>query len=106
MFSDVSGFAISIFSVTLSTLPKSKVMTFGYHRAEIIGALTSILLIWGLTVVLMIEAYKRIITPPVVDAKIMFGVAIIGLIVNLTMMKVLNTTESEEKEEEENEVTY
>ena len=75
-------------------------MTFGYHRAETLGALTSILLIWALTVVLMIEAYKRIITPPIVDAKIMFGVAIIGLIVNLTMMKVLNTTEAEDEEDE------
>jgi zinc transporter 2 len=31
-------------------------MSFGYHRAEVIGALGSIILIWGLTILLFYEA--------------------------------------------------
>lgn len=42
LFSDVSGFFISIFSITLSSLPSDKKMTYGYNRAEVIGALTSV----------------------------------------------------------------
>jgi len=46
MFSDLSGFMISIFSIWLGQRPASKIMSFGYHRAEVIGALASIILIW------------------------------------------------------------
>ena len=97
LFSDVSGFAISIFSVTLSTIPKTKVFTYGYHRAEILGAMASILLIWVLTIGLGVFAYYRILDPPEVDAKIMFGVAIIGLLVNLLMMCILKKDEEDVK---------
>ena len=100
LFSDVTGFAISIFSVTLSTVPKTKVFTYGYHRAEILGAMVSILLIWVITIVLMALAYDRIKNPTIVDAKIMFGIAGIGLLVNLIMMFVLKKDENEEEEEE------
>lgn len=56
LFSDVSGFFISIFSIWISTLPNDHAMTYGYSRAETIGALGSIILIWGLTLWLVYEA--------------------------------------------------
>ena len=43
-------------------------MSYGYHRAEIIGALASVLLIWGLTFWLVVEAIYRVINPPGIDA--------------------------------------
>jgi zinc transporter 2 len=46
MFSDISGFFISIVSLWLSQKKATSKMSFGYHRAEVIGALGSILLIW------------------------------------------------------------
>ena len=61
MFSDISGFFISIFSLWVSTKPASKNLSFGYHRAEVIGALASIFLIWGLTCLLLYEATHRVI---------------------------------------------
>ena len=83
MFSDVSGFFISIFSITLTSLPSDKKMSYGYHRAEVIGALTSVQLIWGLTIWLIIEAINRIMNPPDVDAKIMLIISVLGLTFNL-----------------------
>ena len=61
MFSDLSGFLISIFSVWLATKPSSNSLSYGYHRAEVIGALGSIFLIWALTILLLYEATHRII---------------------------------------------
>lgn len=61
MFSDLSGFFISIFSVWIGTRPASKKLSYGYHRAEVIGALASIVLIWGLTILLFYEATHRVI---------------------------------------------
>ena len=61
MFSDLSGFFISIVSIWVGTKPASKGLSYGYHRAEVIGALGSIVLIWGLTIILLYEATDRII---------------------------------------------
>ncbi len=65
-------------------------MSYGYHRAEIIGAITSVLLIWGLTVWLLYEATLRLINPPEVDAQLMVIISVIGLVINLLKMLVLN----------------
>jgi zinc transporter 2 len=74
-------------------------MPFGYQRAEVLGALASILLIWFLTLVLVWSAVQRIVelsstSIPVdvvrhVDGKMMFSVACVGLIVNISLMKIL-----------------
>ena len=63
LLSDFSGFAISIFSIWIGTRPASNNMSFGYHRAEILGALGSVMLIWGLTVWLIYEAIYRLVHP-------------------------------------------
>lgn len=56
MFSDFCGFFISIFSVWMAMKPSDEKNSFGYHRAEIIGALISVIIIWILTIFLVIEA--------------------------------------------------
>lgn len=63
MFSDVSGFFISICSILVSKLPATSKMTYGYQRAEIIGAMTSVILIWGLTLWLITESIQRLFHP-------------------------------------------
>ena len=63
MLSDVTGFAISYLAIYLGSRPATHNMSYGYHRAEIIGALASIVLIWGLIIWLFIEAINRIIHP-------------------------------------------
>ena len=83
MFSDVSGFLISYFAILISQNKSSMKKSMGYHRAEILGAMLAIVLIWGLLVWLLIEAYKRVLDPPDVDAKIMLITAILGFISNL-----------------------
>ena len=91
LLSDFSGFLISMFSIWIGTRPATGGMSFGYHRAEVIGALGSVMLIWGLTVWLVVEAIYRVINPIRVDGKIMLITAGIGLLVNLIMVKVLHS---------------
>ena len=91
LLSDFSGFLISIFSIWIGTRPATLNMSYGFHRAEIIGALGSIILIWGLTVWLLYEAVHRLIFPVPVDGFIMMITAAIGLLVNLAMGKVLHS---------------
>ncbi len=63
LFSDIAGFAISIIALHLAQRPATKILSFGYHRAEVIGTLVSIIMIWFLTFWLVIEATKRMIEP-------------------------------------------
>lgn len=44
--------------------------TFGYHRAEVIAALVSVLTIWVLTGILVKEAIERLRSPQEINAKL------------------------------------
>ena len=46
LLSDLLGFIISIISIYISRKIAKNNMSYGYHRAEIIGELVSIVLIW------------------------------------------------------------
>lgn len=92
LFSDLSGFVISIFAIYISRKKPNKKFTFGYHRAEILGALASVITIWILTGILLMEAIERLRNPTTIDAPVMLLTAVIGLVCNLAMMKVLHST--------------
>ena len=66
-------------------------LTYGWHRAEIIGTLVSVSSIWIMTGWLFVEATKRFFEPPRVDGNIMLIVAVMGLIFNLIQMKILHS---------------
>ena len=70
LLSDLASFLISIFALWLATrAPTSRVCRFGFHRAEILGALISVIMIWLLTGILVYEAVQRIREPEVVDGR-------------------------------------
>uniref|UniRef100_A0A8C3T3M6 Proton-coupled zinc antiporter SLC30A8 n=1 Tax=Chelydra serpentina TaxID=8475 RepID=A0A8C3T3M6_CHESE len=58
---DLTSFLISLFSLWLSSKPSTKRLTFGWHRAEILGALVSMLIIWVVTGVLTYLASMRLL---------------------------------------------
>ena len=72
-------------------MPATKSLSFGYHRAEVVGTLVSIIFIWGLTIWLLYEATLRILAPQEVLGGTMLIVAIMGLIFNLIQMKILHS---------------
>jgi zinc transporter 2 len=65
-------------------------MSFGYHRAEVLGALTSIMLIWGIIIYLFIEAIHRVIHPEPIDGEIMLITAVVGLVCNIISIFTLH----------------
>eukprot|EP00123_Amoebidium_parasiticum_P013878 comp22204_c0_seq1/m.32661 comp22204_c0_seq1/g.32661 ORF comp22204_c0_seq1/g.32661 comp22204_c0_seq1/m.32661 type:complete len:408 (-) comp22204_c0_seq1:350-1573(-) len=89
MLSDFASFLISLFALWIAGRPPSRTMSFGYARAEILGAIMSVFLIWVLTGVLVYEAIQRVITPEPVDGKIMFITAVAGLGANIIMAVAL-----------------
>lgn len=89
LLSDLASFLISIVALVVARKAPTSSLSFGFHRAEILGAIVSVLLIWLLTGVLLYEAVERIRTPQDVDGKTMFIVATIGLAVNIIMGMIL-----------------
>ena len=90
LLSDVSGFAVSLFAVALSRKVPSQNFTYGYHQAEILGALTSVLIVWAMTGVLLFEAVHRFIELQPVDGRLMLLMAVIGLVVNFALFGTLH----------------
>jgi solute carrier family 30 (zinc transporter), member 2 len=68
-------------------------LSFGYHRAEVVGTLGSIIFLWVLTIWLVFEATDRFFNPPEIEGFIMFVTAVLGLIFNLIQMKILHSGE-------------
>jgi solute carrier family 30 (zinc transporter), member 2 len=91
MFSDFCGFFISIFSVWLAMQPSDDKNSFGYHRAEIIGALISVIIIWILTFFLVMEAISRILNPNFnINTNVMLITSIFAFLSNLVMIQMLH----------------
>ncbi|OUM58428.1 hypothetical protein PIROE2DRAFT_25257, partial [Piromyces sp. E2] len=76
---DVIGFLISLIAVIVSQRKATKKYSFGYHRAEIIGALLSLAFIWVLTIGLVIGAIDRLKHPVEINANVMLITAIIDM---------------------------
>ncbi|XP_003415454.1 proton-coupled zinc antiporter SLC30A2 isoform X1 [Loxodonta africana] len=62
LLTDFASMLISLFSLWLSSWPATKTMNFGWQRAEILGALLSVLSIWVVTGVLVYLAVERLIS--------------------------------------------
>lgn len=90
MLTDVGAMLLSLFALWVAKRPSTPTMSFGYHRAEILGALTSGLMIWLISGFLIYEAIVRIQSPPEVQGPIVFVVASIGLAANLFSMWMLH----------------
>lgn len=95
MFADVGAMLLSLFAIWVARRPSTHTMSFGYHRAEIIGALFSGLSIWFISGLLVYEAVLRMSSPPDVKGPLVFGVAAIGLIANLAAMRALESARAE-----------
>lgn len=89
LLSDLAGFLISMLALFIATRPANRALTYGYHRSEVVGALSSILIIWVLTAWLITEAIDRIFHPQEIIGLIMMAIAACGLMFNIIMSKVL-----------------
>ncbi|XP_041757815.2 zinc transporter 8-like [Coregonus clupeaformis] len=59
---DIASFIISLVSLWLSSRPATRTLSYGWHRAEILGALLSVVTIWLVTGVLVYLAVQRLIS--------------------------------------------
>ncbi|KAK9299252.1 hypothetical protein QLX08_007624 [Tetragonisca angustula] len=86
LLTDFASFMISLFSIWVANRPATKKMPFGWYRAEVIGALTSVLLIWVVTGILFYLAVERVIHKSFeLNSTVMLITSAVGVAVNLVM---------------------
>ena len=93
LFTDVGALLLGIIVARMARWPATPTMSYGYHRAEILGALVSAASLWALSGVLIYESVFRFFQPETVDGPLVFYIASAGLIANLWMMKILHPSQ-------------
>ena len=83
MLTDVAGLVLALLATKLAERPASPRRTFGYHRAEVLAALTNAFLLLGVAGYILAEAWNRWSTPQDVPSRAVLLVASAGLLVNL-----------------------
>lgn len=83
MLADVGGIALALFAIRLAERPATPERTYGYYRAEILAALANAIILIGISVFILFEAYERFRNPPAVESRAMFFVALLGLGINV-----------------------
>jgi cobalt-zinc-cadmium efflux system protein len=82
MLTDIAALCLGLLTLWISTRPASSAKSYGYLRAEILGALLNGLFLWLLVVFIWIEAVERLRNPPPVSGLGVMAVAIVGIGVN------------------------
>jgi len=91
MGTDLGSFMLSLIAIHMAARPKSQKMSFGWHRAEVLGATVSILAIWLVTGILVYIAGKRLYDGDYeVQSDVMLITSGFGVLVNIFMGATLH----------------
>ncbi|XP_074832318.1 proton-coupled zinc antiporter SLC30A2 isoform X2 [Carettochelys insculpta] len=91
LLTDFASMMISLFSLWMASRPATKTMNFGWHRAEILGALLSVLSIWVVTGVLVYLAAERLLSNNYeIEGDAMLITSACAVAVNITMGVILH----------------
>ena len=83
MMTDVVGLFLAYMAIKIGEKKANSKKTFGYYRTEILAAVINAVILLGISVYVLFEAWQRFKNPPEVQSGVMMIVAGIGLIVNI-----------------------
>ncbi|EAA14842.4 AGAP009005-PA [Anopheles gambiae str. PEST] len=84
LMADLASFMISLFALWIAARPSTKRLSFGWYRAEVIGALLSVLMIWVVTAILFYLAVLRTINKDFeLNGEVMLVTSGLGILVNI-----------------------
>ena len=102
MLTDVGALSLALFSLHASSRPASDHYSYGWHRAEAVGALASVFTIWALVGAIGVNAVERIVSDiecakdgnragcDAVDSVVMFAIGCGGLAANFCCAAILS----------------
>jgi cobalt-zinc-cadmium efflux system protein len=89
MLTDVGGLGLALFAIRFAERPATPGRTYGYYRVEILAAVVNAVVLIGVSLYVLYEAYERFRNPPEVESRAMLLVAAVGLAVNIAGMLIL-----------------
>jgi len=95
MLTDVAGLGLALMAIQFAERPATPERTYGFYRVEILAALANSVVLIGISVYILYEAYQRFRNPPAVESKAMLAVASIGLLINLVGIYLLRAASKE-----------
>ncbi len=95
VFTDVFALALSLIAVYIGKRPSDYRATYGYQRIGILAALINGSTLVVISVLIFVETYKRIFSPPEIDSNVMLLVAVAGLVGNIIMARLLGGDDSD-----------
>ena len=89
MLTDVMGLGLALAAIQFAERPASPSRTYGYYRLEVLAALANGVVLIGISLYIVYEAYERFRNPPVVAGAAVVAVAAVGLVINLVGVRLL-----------------
>ncbi len=89
MLTDAVGLTIALVAATLATRPATQKRTWGWQRAEVLGAAAQAAILLGVGVFVVIEAAQRLFAPPEIDGGLLVIFGVLGLLANVASLAVL-----------------
>lgn len=84
LLSDCVSFIVALLAIWMSHKQPDNRMTFGYRRAEVLGAIISVFGIWLLTAFLCYFSVNRLIENNFdINASTMMVISAIGILINI-----------------------
>ena len=90
MLADCGSLILAVLAIRVSRRPARPDRTYGHRRYQPLAAYTNGLLLLGITVGVVVEATRRLMSVPEVDGAVMMGVAFAGGIANLVAFLILS----------------
>ena len=91
MATDVAGILLAVLAVTFASRPATLERTYGFYRLEILAAVINAVLLFGVAVFILVEAWKRWSEPPEVAGPQMLAFAVVGLVANIAGLMLLRS---------------
>ena len=90
MLTDGLALGLALFAQTVARRPPSDRNTFGYARAEVLGAFLNAVFMLLVVVLIAIEAVQRLLHPEPVQGGTVMLIAAVGLAINLVVARMLH----------------
>lgn len=95
MLTDVAGIGLALLAIHFGERPATPERTYGYYRLEILAAVVNSIILMGVSLYILWEAYQRFRQPLEVSSGAMLAVALVGLAVNIVSVLMLRRTSGE-----------
>lgn len=88
--SDTGSIGISLVARKFARKEVTQQKTFGYRRADIIGAFINLIILVFVSLFLIKEGVERFFNPETIDGALMFWIALVGLVGNVVSVILLH----------------